>query len=112
MIEIWKDIEGYEGRYKVSNTGKVYSITTNREMATSNNTSYLGVTLYKDGKPKFKLVHRLVAQAFIPNPENKPEVNHIDHNTHNNNIANLEWVTKDENYFAYKKFIEQKGETS
>ena len=103
-MEIWKDIEGYEGLYAVSNTGKVYSYKSKkilRSNATELRCGYINVLLTKDGKRKQKYIHRLVAQAFIPNPENKPEVNHIDHNPQNNHVDNLEWVTKNENIVAY-----------
>lgn len=98
MNEIWKDIFGYEGYYQVSNTGKVKNVNTNHiKHSTLANTGYLVITLYKDNKGKTLTIHRLVAQAFIPNPDNKPQVNHIDGNKTNNNITNLEWVTAKEN---------------
>ena len=68
------------------------------------NQGYVMYDLFKDNKRKTVRLHRLVAEAFIPNPENKPEVNHIDHNTDNNYADNLEWVTKFENYKAYIRF--------
>lgn len=100
MREIWKDIKGYEGLYKVSNTGKVFSCKSNKILST-NGQGYLQVQLRKDNASKAKRIHRLVAEAFIPNPENKPQINHIDHNPQNNNVENLEWVTSYENYRAY-----------
>ena len=110
MIEIWKIIDGYNGKYVVSNLGNVKSLA----RCVSNHTGfinkpervlkhtedikgYLRVSLDKDGKTKFVPVHRLVALAFIPNPLNKPQVNHIDGNKHNNRVDNLEWVTNQEN---------------
>lgn len=113
MIENWKDIEGYEGKYQVSNFGnvrnksKVLSLRTNR--------GYKYITLYKDGKTTSKAIHRLVAIYFIPNTVNKPEVNHIDGDKKNNRIDNLEWCTPSENSkHAYaiglKKPIKANGE--
>lgn len=103
MQEIWKDIQGYEGFYQVSNTGKVKSFrqSTNFHNQSSHllkptiaNNGYCQVTLYKENKSRHKFtVHRLVAEAFIPNPDNLPCINHIDENKLNNNINNLEWCT-------------------
>lgn len=108
MQEIWKEVKGYEGRYSVSNTGKVYSHIRNKLLNTPatgwSHGGYCFVLLRKDGKGKIKYVHRLVAEAFIPNPKNKPEVNHIDHDNHNNLVTNLEWVTHDENIAAYNEY--------
>lgn len=105
--EVWKDIEEYEGLYQVSNFGRVkslkrYSInnanTKNRLLKLSlNRKGYLNVTLCKNGKYKSHRIHRLVAQAFIPNPENKPQVNHIDEIKTNNMVSNLNWMTNKEN---------------
>ena len=103
MVEIWKDIKGYEGRYKISNTGKVYSCKSQKILSQHNWDKYYFVQLWKNNKPERKKIHRLVAEAFIPNPENKPEVNHIDQNPQNNNVNNLEWVTRNENINAYLK---------
>ena len=111
MKEIWKDIKGYEGLYQISNIGRVKSldrIVKSRYDSTSlfkerlltpqrDTRGYKHVSLRKEGKSKHKRVHRLIALAFIPNPENKPEVNHIDGNKMNNGIDNLEWSTHSEN---------------
>ena len=96
-MEIWKDIDGYEGLYQISNEGRVKSLKynhTNEEKflkAKRNRNGYLLVGLCKDGKPKKKLVHRLVAEAFIENPNGLPQVNHKDENKMNNCVENLEW---------------------
>ncbi|WP_242227195.1 NUMOD4 domain-containing protein [Bacillus cereus group sp. BfR-BA-01315] len=98
MTEIWKDIEGYEGYYQVSNTGKIKNKRNSRIRKNClTKYGYLNVQLLISGKDKTFQVHRLVAQAFIPNPNNKTQVNHIDGNKLNNNIDNLEWVTPKEN---------------
>lgn len=94
----WKLIEGFDGIYSVSNYGEVKNNRTGRLMKQrKTEKGYLRVGLTTNGKPKCMRVHRLVAQAFIPNPEDKPEVNHIDFNKENNCVNNLEWVTGKEN---------------
>lgn len=97
--EVWKDIEGYEGLYQVSSWGRVRSTYRGGRILKSLVTTYgyLRVTLYKSNVGKCQFIHRLVAQAFIPNPQNKPEINHIDENKENNFVDNLEWVTTKEN---------------
>ena len=102
MKELWKPIEGTNGKYEVSNTGKVRSLDYGRtgitkELKPWDNGGYKRVNMSVDRRMIKKLVHRLVAEAFIPNPENKSEVNHIDGDKHNNCVDNLEWTTHDEN---------------
>ena len=103
MKEIWKVIEGTDGRYEVSNTGKVRSINYNKSGKVQelrqkiDKDGYCIVTLHIEGKQKYPSVHRLVAIAFIPNPDNLPQVNHKDTNKKNNHISNLEWCTCSEN---------------
>ena len=95
---IWKDIKGYEGLYKVNNVGDVLSIARkgnwrgNHLLVPSNDgNGYRQVNICKNGKLKSVKVHRLVAEAFIPNPYNLPCVNHKDENKENNRVENLEW---------------------
>ena len=100
MDEIWLDIEGYEGLYQISNKGRVKSLYNGSERilkSYDNGHGYLIVALTKESSLKFIMIHRLVAQAFIPNPENKPQVNHKDENKKNNCVDNLEWATAKEN---------------
>ena len=90
--EVWKDVVGYEGLYKISNHGNVYSNYTNKCLrAGTHKDGYKYVNLTKDGEKKYKTIHRLVAEAFIPNPDNLPMVNHRDETPSNNNVDNLEW---------------------
>lgn len=97
-MEIYKDITGFEGYYKISNLGNVFSVKRNLVMKnTPHKDGYLQVKLTKESKRKCFLLHRLVAIYFIENPKNKLEVNHIDSNRVNNSINNLEWVSRTEN---------------
>lgn len=99
MIEIFKDIEGYEGLYQISNLGSVKSLGNGNSnnskekilKPTKDKKGYLTVDLYKQGKRKIYKVHRLVAQAFISNPNNLPQVNHRDEDKTNNAVENLEF---------------------
>lgn len=106
MVEVWKEINDYEGLYEVSSLGRVRSL--DRYVSYTNGqihlhkgkvlrpgvcNGYLQVVLCKNGEVKHPLVHRLVAEAFIPNPDNLPQVNHKDENPSNNTIDNLEWCT-------------------
>lgn len=97
MTEIYKDIPGYDGKYQVSDLGNVRSLQYKepRILQPINRDKYghKNVELCKDGVRKKFLVHRLVAEAFIPNPDNLPCVNHKDENPANNEVSNLEWCT-------------------
>lgn len=97
--EIWRPVPDYEQLYHVSNYGRVKSFWLDKVkiLKPTLSNGYLIVGLYKSGKQKGLYVHRLVAQAFIPNPDNKPEVNHRDGNRFNNFVGNLEWMTAKEN---------------
>ena len=95
-IEIWEKIPGFNSFYQVSSLGNVRSLKGNKTLFLHPN-GYLQVNLYKNDKTKSRLVHRLVASAFIPNNENKPQVNHINGDKTDNKISNLEWATAKEN---------------
>ena len=96
--EVWKPIKDFEGYYEVSNKGRIKSSKRNIILNQGNITKgYLGVSLAKDGVSYSKRVHKLVADAFIPNIENKPYINHINGNKKDNRVENLEWCTPKEN---------------
>lgn len=109
--EIWKDVKGYEGYYQVSNMGRVKSMRVLKtpkngvkcrknaflSAKTTHDKQYITVALCRDGEKKQTPVHRLVAEAFIPNPKNLPFVNHKDENPSNNRADNLEWCTHEYN---------------
>ena len=98
MCEEWTDIKDYEYKYEVSSLGRVRNKITHRILTHGlNKNGYHRVNLYNDSGMKSKFVHRLVAQAFIPNPDNKPQVNHIDEDKTNTIVSNLEWMTAKEN---------------
>lgn len=121
-LEVWKPIQGYEGLYEVSNMGRVKSLPKmcgyrkSKERIIKpfiNNYGYKLISLCKNNKQKHFQVHRLVANAFIPNPHNKPQVDHINRNKQDNNCNNLRWVTASENgcNTCLNVFITYKGET-
>lgn len=120
MNEMWEDIKGYEGIYKVSNLGKVKSIeriavkkyrnnrkVNERILKPSKIKGYLYVKLYKNNKCKSISIHRLVAQAFISNPNNYKEVDHLDTNPQNNSYDNLRWCTHKSNFLENKRTLEK-----
>lgn len=114
MKEEWKDIKDYEGLYQVSNLGNIKSnsyIDASGHKRNSKNINpnidrngYYRVGLTKNNKRKYFQIHRLVSQAFIDNPDNKPQVNHKDSDKSNNCVTNLEWVTSSENNIHAYKF--------
>ena len=114
MKEEWKPVKGYEGIYAVSNYGNVYSIRSERILIPiKTRAGYLRVHLSVGGDCKSRFVHRLVAQAFIPNPDGKPTVNHSDGNKFNNCIDNLVWAThKENNEHAYNSGLKRLGENN
>lgn len=97
-MEEWRDIVGYEGYYQVSSIGNIRNVQTGkiRKLKPRSN-GYVIVDLYKNNECKWFRVHRLVAEAFIPNPLNLPVVMHLDNNKSNNNYLNLQWGTVSEN---------------
>ena len=105
-MEIWKDIEGYEGLYQVSNMGRVKSLDykhTGKEKIMKlfkNKKGYLQINLSKNNEQKFFTVHRLVALAFIPNQLNKPFIDHINTVKDDNRADNLRWCTAKENAYS------------
>lgn len=134
-MEIWKDVKDYEGLYQVSNLGNIKSLDRVVKLVSKNqfnsfttlkaikgkeiskvvnSKGYYQIALYKNGKMKNKLLHRLVLEAFIPNIENKPTVNHIDGNKLNDRLDNLEWATNKEqishaiNNLGFKSVISDK----
>ena len=129
-MELWKDIKGYEGIYQISNLGNIRSLEritilesenqhkkykANRHIKckikkpTVNKCGYYQTVLYKKGKKRNVLVHRLVAEAFLPNLNNKPTINHIDGNKLNNKLDNLEWATYTEQLIHVNSFLGKKS---
>lgn len=122
MEEVWKDIEGYNGIYMVSNLGRVKSLprscpglNASKEIIlkqSEDKDGYLLVGLHKNGKSKTVRVSRIVAKAFIPNPNEYPEVNHKDENNQNNRVDNLEWCTTQYNLTYGHRLDCAKGENN
>lgn len=123
---IWKDIKGYEGLYQISNVGQVKSLDRIVKHSGENeriqkgrilkpffnkDTGYVEIGLSKNGKSKKHRIHRLVADAFVPNLENKLEVNHIDEDKQKNTAINLEWCTRKENENHGTKQMRKKSNT-
>lgn len=113
MSEVWKDVVGFEEYFMVSNTGKVWSKRTNKELKQCvNPRGYMGIATTIGGRSGTRYcfrVHRLVAEAFIPNPEGKSYVNHKNLDKKDNNLSNLEWVTASENVVHYYSSVESSG---
>lgn len=121
-MEVWKDIKGYEGLYQVSNFGNVKSLSRSKKNHSKmqhipeklksyrvDPQGYLMLDLYKNNKQKTVRVHRLVAEAFVPNDDAKETVNHIDGDKSNNIASNLEWASfKEQNNHFYKKNLKSK----
>jgi hypothetical protein len=130
MEEIWKDIIGYEGLYKISSFGKIIALPKSvhiktkagweatrhmkeKNMSLLNSHGYLAVQLSDGKKKKRQSVHRLVGKMFVNNPLNKQEINHIDGNKSNNHYSNLEWCTRSENlYHAYSTGLRIPSQTN
>lgn len=113
MEEIWCPIKGYESMYEVSDQGRVRSLKFVNERILKpgrDKDGYLQVGLYKNGEGKKCKIHRLVAQAFIPNPQNLTEVNHRDENKTNNSVQNLEWCDRkyNNNYGTRNQMVSMK----
>lgn len=107
--ETWKPIIGYETVYEISCHGNVKRVSSQRILKYSiNNRGYALVHLFNGNISKTCSVHRLVAEHFIPNPHNKPDINHIDNNKINNDKSNLEWTTAKDNNALYKALRRKK----
>ena len=100
LVEVWKPIMGYEGLYEVSNLGRVRSLFSNNERVLKNvigSNGYSYVTLSVNNERCIKTIHRLVCEAFLPNPENKPCIDHVNTIRSDNRLENLKWCTHKEN---------------
>lgn len=119
MQEIWKQVKGYEGLYEVSNLGNVKRVGSFRGVnkkylnghfltPVDNGKGYFRIKLTANNKSKRVMLHRIIAEAFIPRIEGKNVVNHINHNKQDNSIENLEWCTQSENCLHYHNSKKQK----
>jgi hypothetical protein len=102
-MEIWKDIKGFEGKYRISSYGNVWSITKGVRNINPSMSGYLSVSLWKNNKRVNTSIHRLVAEHFIDNPNNLPLVDHINNVRHDNNVSNLRWVNYVSNSLNMKR---------
>lgn len=100
-----KDIAGYNGKYGVTKDGRVYSRNASTFLKPREHNGYLRVALYKNGVSKHLRIHRLVADAYIPNPHHSKEVNHKDKDRQNNDVSNLEWCTRQQNTDHMRSFV-------
>jgi hypothetical protein len=116
---IWCDIEGYENEYQINQFGEIRTLKNSPKLKKfdtlkpqlSKSNGYMYQMLYKNGKPKLVRIHRLVAKAFVPNPNNFTQINHIDGNKQNNNASNLEWCDQPYNMkHAYKTGLQKPSE--
>ena len=107
QIEVWKDVDGFEGVYQISNLGRLKSFIKDSEGRVLSNTNrkgdYFTVVLKKGDKVRHARIHRLVAEAFIPNPDKLSQVHHKDGNKQNNCVDNLEWVSNREHHFITRQ---------
>lgn len=106
---MWKDIYNYEGKYIIDNNGNVKNVKSGKVLSPANSgKGYMMLYLIKDGVKERKYIHRIVAESFIPNPNNYKQVNHKDGIKNNNNVENLEWVTPSQNIkHAYREGLKK-----